>query len=113
MAARDKFFNAVGLAMRAGRCVSGEFAVEKLLKEGRALLLILDRDASKNAMKQYKDASAHFNVPLILMDGAGDAIGKPERKILALTDKNFVKLVLNAAAAVDGEGTTGVETHGE
>lgn len=113
MAGQDKLFNAVGLAMRAGRCVSGEFAVEKAIKEQRALLIVLDGAASENTKKQYRSAVENVKIPLVFMNGAGEAIGRPERMALAITDENFVKLIMNAAATGSAEGNTGVETHGK
>lgn len=113
MAEQDKLYNAIGLAMRAGKCISGDFAVEKLLKKGRAKLVILDGSASDNLKKQYRDASDYYHFPMIFVENAGGAIGKAERKVLAITDENFVKLISEAAKSADGEGTTGVKAHGE
>ena len=91
--------NAVGLCMRAGKCTSGDFAVSKLLPGGKVKLVILDSEASDNLVKQYADASAYYGFKLMQMRDAGAAIGKPERKVLAVCDANFVKLIDEAAAS--------------
>lgn len=111
MAEQTKLFNAVGLAMRAGKCASGAVAVEKLLQKGRVKLLILDSSASDLMKKQYRDAANHHGLPLMEMEGAGAAIGKAERKVLAITDENFIKLITGAMASE--EATTGVNVHGK
>ena len=37
----------LGLAMKAGKVVSGEFATDKSVKSGKAWLVIVSEDASK------------------------------------------------------------------
>ena len=46
--ARDRILNLIGLAMKAGKVVSGEFSVEKCIKSGKARLVIIATDASEN-----------------------------------------------------------------
>ena len=41
-----------GLAAKAGKVVSGEFATEKAVKTGKAFLVITARDASENTKKK-------------------------------------------------------------
>ena len=45
----NKQLSLLGLAMKAGKVVSGEFAVEKYVKEGKAHLVLVAEDASKSA----------------------------------------------------------------
>ena len=48
----NKQLSLLGLAMKAGKVVSGEFAVEKYVKEGKSTSLVLvAEDASKNTKK--------------------------------------------------------------
>ena len=94
----DKLRNAVGLCMRAGKCATGDLAVGKRIAEGKIRLVILDGSASANMTKKYMDASAHHGFRLIRMSGLGEAIGRPERKVMAVSDANFVKLIEGAAA---------------
>ena len=94
----DNLRNAVGLCMRAGKCVTGDLAVEKRLAAGKIRLVILDSSASCNMMKRYTDASAYHGFRLIRMQDLGRAIGKPDRKVMAVSDLNFTKLIEGAAA---------------
>ena len=49
----DKVLSLIGLATKAGRVVSGEFATEKEVKCGKAFLVMLALDASENTISQY------------------------------------------------------------
>ena len=98
MEATDRLRNAVGLCMRAGKCASGDFAVEKKIAAGRVRLVILDASASDNLVKKYTDAAAYHGFRLLRMDGLGAAIGKPDRKVMAVSDENFIKLIDGALA---------------
>ena len=51
--ARDKVLSLIGLAMKAGQVVSGEFSVEKCIKSGKAKLVIIATDASENTKKKF------------------------------------------------------------
>ena len=45
----------LGLAARAGKVVSGEFAVEKSVKSGKTFLVLVAEDASANTKKNFSD----------------------------------------------------------
>ena len=46
---KNKILSLISLATKAGKIVSGEFAVEKAVKEEKALLVIVSVDASKRS----------------------------------------------------------------
>ena len=48
----DKVISLLGLAERAGKIASGEFAAEKAVKTGKARLIIVAEDASDNTKKK-------------------------------------------------------------
>ena len=87
----NKLLSMLGLALRAGRLVSGVQAVEIALKKGECKLVIIDEDASDNTKKQMADACAFKKTPLITVSASslGNAIGKPGRMIAAVTDTSF------------------------
>lgn len=94
-----KFLNLMGLCMRAGRLVSGEDACIKAIRSGSAHLVILDGGASANARKALTDACAYRSVPM-LETGEGElgaAVGKPNRKAVAVTDAGFARALCKAA----------------
>ena len=97
--------NAIGLAMKAGKLASGEFAAEKALKSG-GKLAIVDENASENTKKQWRDACEFRKLPLIFVRDLGFSIGKSARMSAVVTDENFSKMILSAAekAAEEREG---------
>ena len=87
----------LGLAMRAGKLVSGEFATEKAIKEGKAYLVVVADDASENTKKNFRNACTYYKVPFFtcgLKEELGHAIGKEYRASLALTDEQFAKSII-------------------
>ena len=59
----DKIYGLLGLCQRAGKCKSGEFAVEKSIKSGKAFLVIIPEDASDNTKKKFKNMTTYRSVP--------------------------------------------------
>ena len=51
----DRILSTLSLAQKAGQVKSGEFAVEKAVKEYRASLVIVAQDASENTKKKMKN----------------------------------------------------------
>lgn len=88
--------NLLSLAQRSGKLSSGEFMVEKSVKEGKAYLVIIARDASKNTKKKFNNMCTYYHVPVIELsdkDELGHSIGRTERSSLALLDDGFAKAV--------------------
>ena len=54
-----KVLGSLGLAMKAGDVVSGEFMTEKAIREGIERLVLVAKDASGNTKKKCAD-SCHF-----------------------------------------------------
>ena len=69
--AETKLFNSLGLCRRAGKCQSGEFAVERAVKAGKSKL-----------------------VPEV-----GRAIGREGHVVMAVTDMQFMNMILGAMAS--------------
>ena len=55
MSKRDKVLSLIGLAMKAGKCVSGETMTESETKSGKAKFVIVAGDASENTKKKFGD----------------------------------------------------------
>ena len=56
----------LGLAMKAGKVSSGEFATEQAVKSGSAYLVILAETASANTQKKFRNMCAYYKVPCSL-----------------------------------------------
>ena len=89
--------NLLGLAKRAGKIIDGEGRVLSSFKAQQPLLIFLANDAGENISKKIKDKATFYNVPIILdftTDELSQAIGKINRKVLALQDAQFIKQII-------------------
>lgn len=92
----NKIYSLLGLAAKSGNLVSGEFAVEKAVKSGKAVLVIVSGDASNNTEKLFGNMCAFYEVPLFrygTKEELGHAIGKEIRASLAVTEEGFGKSI--------------------
>ena len=100
-----KAVSLIGISMKAGRVASGEFAVEKALKEGRASLVVIAGDASENSRTKFLNKAAWYKVPAKIFgsrEELGRIIGKAERAALAITDPGLAERI-NDHLSDDGE----------
>jgi len=91
-----KTLSHLGLAMRAGKLVSGEETVLKAIRSGEAKLVVMAEDASDNTGKKLTDKCGSYEVPLVIgytRYELGGAVGKPERVMFAVTDQGFAQLI--------------------
>ncbi|MNE14326.1 putative ribosomal protein YlxQ [compost metagenome] len=92
----SKVFSSLGLAMRAGKLVTGDEIVLKSIRSSEAKLVIVAKDASANTHKKFRDKCRTYKVPLLIgfdRERLGTSVGKPERVILALTDQGFADMI--------------------
>ena len=61
---KNRLFSILGLAQKAGKIASGEFATEKAVKSGLAYLVIVAEDASDNTRKKMTNMTTFYKVPL-------------------------------------------------
>ena len=93
---RDKVLSLIGLAMKAGKCVSGEFMTEREVKSGKACLVMAAADASDNTKKKFENMCAYYQVRLrsfLTKEELGRAIGKEYRACLAVLDENLARAI--------------------
>lgn len=86
---QNKILSLIGLAMKAGKVVSGEFSTEKAVKSGHACLVIISEEASDNTRKKFQNMCTYYEVPIYFYGtkiDLGIAIGKEFRASLAVTD---------------------------
>ena len=92
-----KMFQMLGLAFRAGKLASGEFSVENAVKEGKAYLVIVAKDASDNTVKHFSDKCAFYQVPIERAgekESLGRALGKEERASIAVLDQGLANKIM-------------------
>ncbi|MHA9739624.1 L7Ae/L30e/S12e/Gadd45 family ribosomal protein [Robinsoniella peoriensis] len=89
---QNKILSLIGLAMKAGKVVSGEFSTEKAVKSGHACLVIISEEASDNTRKKFQNMCTYYEVPIYFYGtkiDLGIAIGKEFRTSLAVTDQGL------------------------
>ncbi len=94
---QNKIYSLLGLATKAGKVVSGEFATDKSVKEGTAVLVLVAEDASDNTKKKFSNTCEFYEVSRYFFgtkDELGHAIGKEMRSSLAVTDEGFAKSLI-------------------
>lgn len=85
--------------MRAGKCAAGDFASERALSSKKVRLIVLDDEAGENTRQRWDGQCAHFKVPLVVVKGAANAAGKPGKRVLAVLDDGFARMILDAIAS--------------
>ena len=94
--ANNKQAFALGLAQKAGKLVSGDFAVKAALKAGTVQLLVVAQDTAPNSKKELCYLAAQAGVlvlELLTRWELGSAIGKGQRAAAAITDSNFASML--------------------
>ncbi|MDB7100895.1 YlxQ-related RNA-binding protein [Enterococcus mundtii] len=92
---RQKAKNLIGLAMRAGKMITGEELTIGDIRRQKAKIVFVASDASENTRKKIKDKSSYYEVPcfeLFSEEEITQMIGKP-RKVIGITDTGFAKKV--------------------
>lgn len=93
----DKILSMLGIAQKGRMVVSGEFCVDKAIKEGSAKLCIVADDASDNTTKAFYNSCAYYHVPCVKYsnkESLGRALGKESRATLALTDEKMAASII-------------------
>ncbi|MCR4788704.1 MAG: ribosomal L7Ae/L30e/S12e/Gadd45 family protein [Lachnospiraceae bacterium] len=93
----DPVLAMLGLCAAGRNLVSGEFSVEKAIKDRKATLVIIATDASDNTRKSYSDSCAYHKIPFFIYgtkDELGHALGKEQRAALAVTDPGLGKNII-------------------
>ena len=93
---QNKVLSMLGLATRAGKVVSGEFAVEKSVKSGAACLVVVAEDSSDNTKKMFSNMCSFYEVPFITYgtkEELGHSIGKEMRASLAVIDEGLANAI--------------------
>ncbi len=98
MSSSNKTHNALGLCKRAGKCLLGDFACEKAVKNNIARLLILDVSASKATQERYAGYCERAKIPMLVVEEAGRAVGRPDGRVIAVTDAGFATMIEKAVS---------------
>ena len=92
----DPALQMVSIATKAGKVKSGEFAVEKSIKEGTAFLVLVAGDASENTKKNFTEMCNYRDIPCIIYkdsEALGGSCGKPFRMSVAICDRGLAETI--------------------
>jgi len=95
---KEKIIKYLGLCKRANKIVSGEEQVLETIKKNIAKIVFLASDAGKNTTKRITDKSTFYNILLnssFSTEELNKAIGKQNRKVISISDKNFAKMIIS------------------
>ncbi len=98
----DRVYSFMGLAMKAGKLVSGEANCEKAIRCKKADLVIVAQDASANTAGKFENACKYRDIPFYRFgkkEAIGRLLGKEIRSVVAITDiqlaRNLEKLIIS------------------
>ena len=95
MTDKERAFGMIGLAARAGKAVSGSDSCIGVIRSGKASLVIITRDISRNSLdKILKNLPGDTEIPCYSFSTSeelGYALGKPARTVAVITDKSFAE----------------------
>lgn len=100
----NKIYSLLGLAAKSRNVVSGEYAVEKAVKSGSAVLVIISGDASDNTVKLFGNMCDFYEVPMFrygTKEELGHAMGKEVRASLAITEEGFAESIRKYLEALE------------
>jgi ribosomal protein L7Ae-like RNA K-turn-binding protein len=93
----NNVLNTLGLCKRANKLISGEEIVLNRVKLNKVYIVFLASDAGKNTTKRMTDKTTYYKIRLVNQfstDELNKAIGTENRKVLAITDRNFTNLII-------------------
>ena len=96
----------LGLAAKGRNLVSGSFQTEQAVRENKAILLIITRDASENTRKHFYEMCASRGIPMYTYgtsETLGRAVGKKDRVVLAVTDRGLARNIEDKLRASGSE----------
>lgn len=101
---RQKVYNALGLCMRAGKCVFGAEAADAALQSGKAHLVLIDANASENTTQRLQSACRYRSVPWLRLADIGKAIGREGRMVIVITEAGFAGMIKAAYEKAEKTG---------
>lgn len=90
----NRIYSFLGLAVKAGKLLSGDDTCERAIRSGRADLVIIAEDASDNTRKKFESIGSTKGIELKSFgrkELLGRYTGKGIRSVLVITEKQFAK----------------------
>lgn len=91
----QRLLNLLGMAAKANKIISGDFAINKAVAGGNVKLLMLADDIAQSTGLTYKKIAETTDIRILSTPVAkfdlGYAVGKSERAAIAVCDEGFAK----------------------
>ena len=87
---------ALGLCLRAGRCVTGAQGCQEAVRRGEALLVLIDPSASESSRDQWEKMCQNYETSYGFLpeeEMLSRLTGKDNRRIAAVTDAGFAQML--------------------
>ena len=91
---QKKIIDLLGIAQRANCIVSGDYAVQSVLCEKKAKLLLIAADAAIETKKNYEYLANKYQIPyhyVLTKESLGACIGKSFRAAVVIVDDGFAQ----------------------
>lgn len=103
--ANNPVLGMLGLALRAGKLVCGDQAVQELCSTSRARCIFLANDAGDNTVKKAERYAASSALPVLIVPEdkiiLGRALGRKTCAVCAISDIGMATAVVQKLAALD------------
>ena len=96
-----------GLASKAGKVICGAVAVQEEILKRKVFIVIIAEDSSVKTKEKFLKLSSNNNVKAFVtgnIDDNSNAIGKKNKAIIAVLDRNFSEAI---SRIIDGGDTIG------
>ena len=104
---RQKLLNMLGLCRISGNLKSGDAMCEEAIRQRKAELVLIAKDASDNTRKKFKDKASFYKIEAVDLpfdkSEMGKAMGLGERSVAAVTDKGLADSLRQMIHKVMGE----------
>ena len=80
---------------------SGDFTCEKLMKQKKVQLMLLDSGVSANTREKYEAMCSAAEIDCLYIEDLGRLIGKDAHKTAAVTDRHFAGIIREAYQATE------------
>ena len=108
----DKALKLIGLMRRANAIQIGETNTGITVRNGKAKLLLIAKDASENARHRAENFAAGRNVEIVclpyLKEEISESVGLPGCSMAAVTDIGFANALMKILAAADADAYAGL-----
>ena len=100
----NPFYSFLGICRKAGKISLGSEVTERMIKNGKAVLVIIAEDASSGTKKRFKNKCDFYNIYYLEIgqkENLGKFLGRNIQSVVSITDMNFKKKLVELAEKID------------